>query len=226
MDVGAALARIEDAPTRERLTALFARLEAVEKAAGGGGDLSQLAALFARLEAAEVKLVERLGGTADAVAAVKRIQAAESALRAPLLLGGGGTAAAPSPDPAPKPAPAPAPKPAPAPAPKPAPAAAAPKPAPAPAPKPAPTPAAPAPKPAPAPAPPAPAPPVPAAKAAVHPYEKLKAPGPYPEGVVHGEREAYLSDDEFKSLFGMDKTAFAAQPKWKRDSKKKSLSLF
>ena len=218
MDEGAALARIEDAPTRERLTALFARLEAVEKAAGGGGDLSQLAALFARLEAAEVKLVERLGGTADAVAAVKRIQAAESALRAPLLLGGGCTAAAPSPDPAPKPAPAPAPKPAPA--------AAASKPAPAPAPKPALTPAPPAPKPTPTPAPPAPAPPVPAAKAAVHPYEKLKAPGPYPEGVVHGEREAYLSDDEFKSLFGMDKTAFAAQPKWKRDSKKKSLSLF
>jgi outer membrane biosynthesis protein TonB len=175
-------------------------------------ELAKLKDLFARLEDAELKLIKRLGGNDAVVSAAARIQAAESSLRAPIL--GGGAPAAP----APKPAPAPAPKPAaPAPAPKPAAPAPAPKPAPAPAPKPA----------APAPAPPAPAPPpAPTPAGATHPYASLKSPGPYPAGVNAGERETYLSDAEFADLFKMDKAAFAALPKWKRDGKKKPLGLF
>lgn len=60
----------------------------------------------------------------------------------------------------------------------------------------------------------------------VHPFEKLQAPGPFPEGVAHDKREMYLSDDQFEELFGVTKEEFAAQPKWKRETKKKQLKLF
>ncbi|CAJ1336220.1 unnamed protein product [Effrenium voratum] len=43
--------------------------------------------------------------------------------------------------------------------------------------------------------------------------------------VVATERERYLPEDVFKSLFGMDKEAFAKLPKWKKDNKKKAVRL-
>ena len=49
---------------------------------------------------------------------------------------------------------------------------------------------------------------------------------PFPEGVNKGNREAYLSATEFKAALGMDKPAFYAQPKWKRDAAKKKALLF
>ncbi|CAN0324032.1 unnamed protein product, partial [Laminaria digitata] len=39
-------------------------------------------------------------------------------------------------------------------------------------------------------------------------------------------REQYLSEAEFKELFGMSKANFATQPKWKQVSAKKSKELF
>lgn len=46
------------------------------------------------------------------------------------------------------------------------------------------------------------------------------------KNVVATERERYLRDDVFQTLFGMDKEAFAKLPKWKRDNKKKEQGLF
>lgn len=39
-------------------------------------------------------------------------------------------------------------------------------------------------------------------------------------------REQYLSDAEFKEVFGMSKAEFAGQPKWKQVSSKKAKELF
>lgn len=47
-----------------------------------------------------------------------------------------------------------------------------------------------------------------------------------PKQVDSAIRECYLSDDEFQAVFGMDKSSFAALPKWKRDKAKKEHSLF
>jgi tetratricopeptide (TPR) repeat protein len=60
---------------------------------------------------------------------------------------------------------------------------------------------------------------------AVHPLLLLQR-EPYPAGVERGSREAYLSAQEFKGVFGADKAAWYAQPKWKRDGKKKDSKLF
>ena len=84
-----------------------------------------------------------------------------------------------------------------------------------------------------APAPPA-APVAPAAPAAASSaptmatfsLAELKAPGPYPAGVDAHERENYLSDADFRAVFGVDKAAFGAQAKWKRDAAKKKADLF
>ncbi|CAN0502590.1 unnamed protein product [Discosporangium mesarthrocarpum] len=46
------------------------------------------------------------------------------------------------------------------------------------------------------------------------------------EGVDPSCREQYLSDEEFYEVFGMTKADFAAQPKWKQQSQKKSKGLF
>lgn len=58
------------------------------------------------------------------------------------------------------------------------------------------------------------------------PLDKLKAPGPYPDGVVPSKRELHLSDSDFEALFGCDKAAFGALPKWKQTAQKKKHSLF
>ncbi|KAL4272911.1 hypothetical protein GQ457_13G011210 [Hibiscus cannabinus] len=58
-------------------------------------------------------------------------------------------------------------------------------------------------------------------------YEQLKA---ISRNAVTGidlkRREAYLSDEEFQTVFGMEKEAFYRLPKWKQDLKKKKVDLF
>ena len=49
---------------------------------------------------------------------------------------------------------------------------------------------------------------------------------PYPKGVDITHREAYLSDDVFVRVFGMDKDEFYRQTKWKRLVMKKVAKLF
>lgn len=56
------------------------------------------------------------------------------------------------------------------------------------------------------------------------PYEELK--GTCPKAVDPAKKESYLSDDEFKVVFGMDATAFYKQPKWKQQNLKKAKELF
>jgi hypothetical protein len=55
-------------------------------------------------------------------------------------------------------------------------------------------------------------------------YEQLKS--GVPDGVDPTKKEEYLSNEDFAAKFGVDKATFAAQPKWKRDAKKKELGLF
>lgn len=46
------------------------------------------------------------------------------------------------------------------------------------------------------------------------------------KNIEAGSRETYLSDASFLTVFGMSKSEFAAQPKWKRDKAKKEHGLF
>lgn len=39
-------------------------------------------------------------------------------------------------------------------------------------------------------------------------------------------QEEYLSDDDFKTVFGVSKAEFAAMPAWKRINAKKDKGLF
>ncbi|RWR95385.1 villin-2 [Cinnamomum micranthum f. kanehirae] len=58
-------------------------------------------------------------------------------------------------------------------------------------------------------------------------YERLKAKSTNPaRGINYKQREAYLSESEFQSVFGITKEAFYQQPKWKQDLQKKKLDLF
>ncbi|KAG0489608.1 hypothetical protein HPP92_006471 [Vanilla planifolia] len=58
-------------------------------------------------------------------------------------------------------------------------------------------------------------------------YERLKAKSRKPvTGIDYKRREAYLSDEEFRSVFGMTKQAFYQQPKWKQDMQKRKVDLF
>ncbi|MBA0701144.1 hypothetical protein Goari_022637, partial [Gossypium aridum] len=53
-------------------------------------------------------------------------------------------------------------------------------------------------------------------------YEQLKAKSENPvTGIDFKRREAYLSDEEFQAVFGMEKEAFYKLPKWKQDMLKK-----
>lgn len=54
--------------------------------------------------------------------------------------------------------------------------------------------------------------------------EQLK--GALPSGVDPTQKEEYLDDATFKSVFNMERAAFRAQPKWKRDEAKKKQGLF
>ncbi|XP_020107953.1 villin-2 [Ananas comosus] len=58
-------------------------------------------------------------------------------------------------------------------------------------------------------------------------YEQLKAKSTTPvRGIDYKRREAYLSDTEFQTVFGMAKEAFYRQPKWKQDMQKRKVDLF
>ncbi|KAK4404860.1 Villin-3 [Sesamum angolense] len=58
-------------------------------------------------------------------------------------------------------------------------------------------------------------------------YEQLKAKSDNPvKGIDFKRREAYLSDEEFKSVLGMAKDSFYKLPKWKQDMYKRKVDLF
>ncbi|XP_028789451.1 villin-3-like [Neltuma alba] len=58
-------------------------------------------------------------------------------------------------------------------------------------------------------------------------YDQLKTLSDNPvSGIDFKRREAYLSDDDFLSVFGMTKEAFYEMPKWKQDMLKKKQGLF
>jgi hypothetical protein len=49
---------------------------------------------------------------------------------------------------------------------------------------------------------------------------------PFPAGVDPTKREAYLSDEDFQTAFGISKAKFAETPQWKRELLKRKLGLF
>ncbi|KAH7557224.1 hypothetical protein JRO89_XS11G0077900 [Xanthoceras sorbifolium] len=58
-------------------------------------------------------------------------------------------------------------------------------------------------------------------------YDQLKAKSENPvTGIDFKRREAYLSDEEFQTIFGITKEAFYKLPKWKQDMQKKKFDLF
>ncbi|KAK6125209.1 hypothetical protein DH2020_041053 [Rehmannia glutinosa] len=58
-------------------------------------------------------------------------------------------------------------------------------------------------------------------------YDQLRAKSDNPvTGIDFKRREAYLSDEEFKSVLGMTKEAFYKLPKWKQDMLKRKVDLF
>ncbi|KGN53839.1 villin-2 [Cucumis sativus] len=58
-------------------------------------------------------------------------------------------------------------------------------------------------------------------------YDQLKARSDNPvTGIDFKRREAYLSMEEFETVFGMAKEAFYKLPKWKQDMQKKKVDLF
>ena len=58
-------------------------------------------------------------------------------------------------------------------------------------------------------------------------YEHLKDKDFCAENKINpAEKESYLSEVEFKDVFGMSKEEFKAMPKWKREGAKKKAELF
>ncbi|KNA10108.1 hypothetical protein SOVF_147420 [Spinacia oleracea] len=58
-------------------------------------------------------------------------------------------------------------------------------------------------------------------------YEQLRARSENPvTGIDFKRREAYLSEEEFLSVFGVTKEAFNKLPRWKQDMQKKKFDLF
>ncbi|KAF5747976.1 hypothetical protein HS088_TW05G00707 [Tripterygium wilfordii] len=58
-------------------------------------------------------------------------------------------------------------------------------------------------------------------------YDQLKVHSENPvTGIDFKRREAYLSEDEFQTIFGMTKEDFYKLPKWKQDMQKKKSDLF
>jgi hypothetical protein len=47
-----------------------------------------------------------------------------------------------------------------------------------------------------------------------------------PEEIVYHKKEQYLSDEDFKKVFGISKQQFNKLPKWKKQMKKKEVHLF
>lgn len=46
------------------------------------------------------------------------------------------------------------------------------------------------------------------------------------DGIDPTVKERYLTAEAFQELFGMDEAAFAAQPLWRRQQRKKDVGLF
>ncbi|KAF0698850.1 hypothetical protein As57867_010487, partial [Aphanomyces stellatus] len=46
------------------------------------------------------------------------------------------------------------------------------------------------------------------------------------EGIDLSRKESYLSDADFKTVFGQTRAEFDAMPKWKQQAKKKEVRLF
>lgn len=62
---------------------------------------------------------------------------------------------------------------------------------------------------------------------AIFSYDQLKAKSDNPvTGIDFKRREAYLSDEEFMSVLGMNKEGFYKLPKWKQDMHKRKVDLF
>jgi len=58
-------------------------------------------------------------------------------------------------------------------------------------------------------------------------YDRLISKSTDPvRGIDYKRREAYLSDSEFQSVFGMTKDAFYRQPNWKQELQKRKADLF
>ncbi|KAF2587874.1 hypothetical protein F2Q70_00041055 [Brassica cretica] len=58
-------------------------------------------------------------------------------------------------------------------------------------------------------------------------YQQLQAKSEKPvKGIDFKRREAYLSEEEFETVFGMEKEAFYKLPRWKQDLLKKKFNLF
>jgi len=72
----------------------------------------------------------------------------------------------------------------------------------------------------------APAPVAPAAAGAMSLADLQNADVWRAKGVDAAHRETYLGDAEFEATFGMNKGAFDALPKWKKDGEKKKHGLF
>jgi len=49
---------------------------------------------------------------------------------------------------------------------------------------------------------------------------------PLPEGVDLANKDQHLNDQEFQTVFGMDRAAFNALPAWKKANLKKKVKLF
>jgi calcium/calmodulin-dependent protein kinase I len=59
-----------------------------------------------------------------------------------------------------------------------------------------------------------------------YPLERLVVGASWPAGIDITQREAYLSDDEFKKVFNMSREDFYRLPLWKRSNLKKEKKLF
>jgi hypothetical protein len=59
-----------------------------------------------------------------------------------------------------------------------------------------------------------------------YPYKSLKEIDELPSDVDPSCKESYLSDQEFATVFGMDREAYKELPGWKRHNMKKNLGLF
>jgi len=57
-------------------------------------------------------------------------------------------------------------------------------------------------------------------------YDLLRRRDGLPEEIVVHKKEQYLSDEDFKKVFGLTKEKFNLLPKWKKQAKKKEVYLF